>query len=98
MREANVPNQIKVVNRILEFQVQYYIPGHGHITSDRDEIIRMRDFLDLLYENIHRYVQEGKHLEEIRPIEIQFAKDHPDWRGKHFLTTAIEVIYQSLTG
>jgi len=98
VREANVPNQIKVVNRILEFPVQYYIPGHGHITSDRDEVIRMRDFLELLYETIHRLVQEGKNLEEIRPIGIQFAKDHPDWRGRKYLTTAIEVIYQSLRG
>ncbi len=96
--EANVPNQIKVVNRILELPVKYYIPGHGHITSDRDEVIRMRDFLELLYETIHRLVQEGKNLEEIKPIEIQFAKDHPDWRGRKFLTTAIEVIYQSLRG
>lgn len=98
VREANVPNQIKVVNRILEFPAQYYIPGHGHITSDRNEIIRMRDFLERLYENICRLVQEGKSLEEIRPIEIQLAKDHPDWRGRKFLTTATEVIYQSLTG
>ncbi len=95
---GNVPNLIKVVNRILEFPVKYYIPGHGHITSDRDEVIRMRDFLELLFKSIHRLVQEGKNLEEIRPIEIQFAKDHPAWRGRKFLTTAIEVIYQSLTG
>ncbi len=98
VREANVPNQIKVVNRILEFPVKYYIPGHGHITSDRDEVIRMRDFLELLYEKIHRLVQAGKNLEEIRPIENQFAKGHPEWQGRTFLTRAIEVIYQSLKG
>ncbi len=98
VREANVPNQIKVVDRILQFPVKYYIPGHGHITSDRNEIIRMRDFLENLYETISRLVKEGENLAEIRRTEIQFAKDHPDWRGRHFLTTAIEVIYKSLTG
>ena len=34
VREANVPNQIKVVNRILEFPVKYYVPGHGHISDE----------------------------------------------------------------
>ncbi|MFB3884970.1 MAG: MBL fold metallo-hydrolase [Thermodesulfobacteriota bacterium] len=97
VREANVPNQIEAVNRILEFPVKYYIPGHGHITSDRNEVIRMRDYLENLYETLSRLVKEGKSLEEIRPIEIQFAKDHPDWQGKRFLKTAIEVLYQSLT-
>jgi hypothetical protein len=97
VREANVPNQIKAVNRILEFPVKYYIPGHGPITSDRNEVIRMRDFLGNLYGTISRLVEEGKNLEEIRPIEIQFAKDHQDWQGRKFLNTAIEVLYHSLT-
>lgn len=96
VREANVLNLIKVVNRILEFPVIYYIPGHGHITSDRNEVVRMRDFLEFLYESIHRLVQEGKNLEEIKPLENQWAKEYPDWRGRRYLTTAVEVIYQSL--
>lgn len=98
VREANVPNQIKVVNRILEFPIKYYISGHGHITSDRNEIIRMRDFLKLLYNSINTMVKEGKNIEEIKPLENQLAQEHSDWRGRRFLATAIEVIYQSLTG
>ncbi len=98
VREANVPNQIKVVNRILEFPVQYYIPGHGHITSDRDEVIRMRDYLESLYESMEKLVKAGKDLEETKLLEEELAKAHPGWRGRKFLTTAIEVIYQSLRG
>ncbi|MEI9479280.1 MAG: MBL fold metallo-hydrolase [Deltaproteobacteria bacterium] len=96
VREANVPNQIKVADRILEFPVRYYVPGHGHISSDRSEVIRMRDFLASLYESIEKMVKEGKTLEEVRSIEEPLAKKNSDWRGKQFLSRATEVIYQSM--
>jgi len=96
VREANVPNQIKVADRILEFPVRYYVPGHGHISTDRNEVIRMRDFLSSLYEGIGKMVKEGKTLEEVREIEGPLAKKNSDWRGKQFLSSATEVIYQSM--
>ncbi len=96
VREANVPNQIKVADRILEFPVRYYVPGHGHISSDRGEVIRMRDFLAFLYERIEKMVKEGRTLEEVRSIEEPLAKKNSDWRGKQFLSRATEVIYQSM--
>jgi cyclase len=96
VREANVPKQIKVADRILEFPVRYYVPGHGHISTDRNEVIRMRDFLSSLYEGIGKMVKEGKTLEEVREIEGPLAKKNSDWRGKQFLSRATEVIYQSM--
>ena len=96
VREANVPNQIRVADRILEFPVRYYIPGHGHISSDRNEVIRMRDFLTTLYESIGKMVKEGKTLEETREIEEPLAKRNAGWRGRQFLSRATEVIYQSM--
>jgi len=98
VREANVLKQIEVADRILEFPVRYYIPGHGHISSDRREVIGMRDFLASLYDSIEKMVQEGRTIEEVNKIEEVFAQKHPDWRGKMFLTRAISVIYQSLIG
>jgi cyclase len=97
VREANVPNQIKAIDRILTFPVKYYVPGHGGITEDREEIVKMRGFLASLYELIHGMVKEGKNFKEIRTIEGPLAEGHPNWRGRNFLTTAIEVIYLSLT-
>jgi cyclase len=96
VREANVLNQVKVANRILEFPVKYYVPGHGPVTSNRGEVVKMRDFLDSLYGNVHRMVKEGKTLGELKTFEEAEARQYPDWRGRQFLTTAIEVIYQSL--
>ena len=96
VREADVPNQIRVADRILEFPVRYYIPGHGHISSDRNEVIRMRDFLATLYESIGKMVKEGKTLEETREIEEPLAKRNAGWRGRQFLSRATEVIYQSM--
>jgi cyclase len=96
VREANVPNQIKVADRILEFPVRYYVPGHGHISSDRSDVIRMRDFLSFLYESVEKMVKEGRTLEEVRSIEEPLAKKNSDWRGKQFLSRATEVIYQSM--
>jgi len=96
VREANVPNQIKVADRILEFPVRYYVPGHGHISLDRGDVIRMRDFLAVLYERIEKMVKEGRTLEEVRSIEEPLAKKNSDWRGKQFLSRATEVIYQSM--
>jgi hypothetical protein len=42
-------------------------------------------------------VKDGKNLEEIRPIEIRLVDQNPDWQGRTYLATAIEVIYHSLT-
>ena len=96
VREANVPNQIKVVDTILSHQVQYYVPGHGGITANRADISAMRDFLSSLYDIIARLVKDGKTLEEIKTLEDPLVKEHPNWSGRVFLTTAIEVIYRSL--
>ncbi len=98
VREANVPNQIKVADRILEFPVKYYIPGHGHISSDRSEVTRMRDFLASLYESIEKMVKAGKTLAEVRSIEEPLTQKNSDWSGRQFLIRAIEVIYQSMVG
>jgi cyclase len=97
VREADVPNQIKVVDRILSLPVRYYVPGHGSITADREEIVIMRNFMSTLYELIVKMVREGRTLAEIHAIEDTLAKDHPAWQGRNFLTTAVEVIYRSLT-
>jgi hypothetical protein len=84
------------VDRILELPVTHYIPGHGPITSDRDDIVRMRDFLASLYEKIAGMVREGKSRAEAKAAGKPLAAGHPDWRGENFLYTAIEVIYASL--
>lgn len=97
VREANVPNQIKVVDRILSLPVRYYVPGHGGITADRGEIVKMRQFLSALYELIQTMVKEGNTFEEIKAREESLAAPHQEWRGRNFLTTAVEVIYLSLT-
>ncbi|MFC1816611.1 hypothetical protein ACFL0M_11915, partial [Thermodesulfobacteriota bacterium] len=95
VREANVPNQISVINRILEFKVKYYVPGHGHISSDRTEVIKLRDFLADLYERIHSMVKAGKDIEAVRALEQELVSQYPDWIGRQFLTWAIDVIYQT---
>jgi len=97
VREADVPNQIKVVDWLLSQPVRYYIPGHGPVTADREEIVTMRNFLSFLYEQIVKIVREGGTLTEIKTaIEEPLAQSHTDWRGRNFLTTAVEVIYGSL--
>ena len=96
VREANVPNLIKVADRILEFPVKYYIPGHGHISSDRGEVVRMRDFLDFLYKKIGEMVKEGKGFEAVKSLEGPIANEYQSWRGRRFLTRAIDLIYRSL--
>jgi len=98
VREADVPNQNKVVDRILSLPVRYYVPGHGGITEDRAEIVKMRDFLANLYDTILGMVKEGRNFEEIKSREASLAEPHQNWRGRNFLTTAVEAIYLSLTG
>jgi cyclase len=96
VREADVPNQIRVVDRILELPAKHYIPGHGGITSDRNDIVHMRDFLASLYERIAEMIRSGKSRAEVTAAAKPLAAGHPDWRGENFLHTAIEVIYASL--
>jgi cyclase len=97
VREADVPNQIRVMDKILALPVRYYVPGHGSLTENRERILEVRDFLASLYETISKMVKEGKSLEEIKTIEEPLAKEHMYWRGRNFLTTAVEVILRSLT-
>jgi len=96
VREADVPNQIKVVDELLKLPVDYYVPGHGDITSDRASIVRMRDFLVSLYDTVARGVETGKTIEEINLDAEGLAEGYPDWQGKNFLNTAIEVLYRTL--
>lgn len=96
VREADVLNQIKVVDWILAQPVHCYVPGHGRVTAEREDIVTMKNFLASLYERIASLVQEGRTLTEIRAIEEPFAALHPDWQGRAFLTTAVGVIYQAL--
>jgi glyoxylase-like metal-dependent hydrolase (beta-lactamase superfamily II) len=97
VKEANVQNLIKVAGRILEFQVKYYIPGHGHITSDKNEVVSMRDFLAFLSEKIGEMVKAGKSFDEVKGLEGTMENEHQNWRGRRFLTRAVDLIYKSLT-
>ncbi len=96
VREGNVPNYIRIVDRILEFPAKHYIPGHGYVTSDPEEIRRMKDFLEFLWKTIEKGVREGKGLEELLPLKKSMIKDHPEWRGEEYLDIAFGVIYKTL--
>jgi len=98
VREANVPNQMKVVDRILEFPVKYYVPGHGRITTKRKDVIEWRDCVNSIYERIDTMVKDGKTLEEIRTLERVMLIERPDWGGRRLLSEAFGEIYQFLTG
>jgi cyclase len=97
VREAIVPNQIKVVDRILEFPVKYYVPGHGRVTTDRNDVKNWRDYVNSMYERIERMFKEGRNIEEIKALEPMMIKEHPDWEGRRLLHEAFEEIYQFLT-
>jgi cyclase len=97
VREAIVPNQIKVIDRILEFPVKYYVPGHGRITTDRNDVVQWRDYVNSMYERIEKMVKDGKKLEEIKTLEHVMIEEHPDWEGRRLLHGAFEEIYQFLT-
>lgn len=96
VREANVVNQLRVIDRILEFPAKYYVPGHGGITSDRNDIVNTRNFLGSLYEMIATMIREGKSIGDVRAAGEPLAAVHPEWRGRNFFSTAIDVIYASL--
>lgn len=95
VREANIPNQIRVVNRLLEFPVKYYIPGHGHISTDPSEVVKMREFLEDLYESIHTMAADKRDLDGIKALETFWVKKYPDWQGRQFLSRAINIIYEN---
>ncbi len=97
VREADVANQIRVIDKILELPVSYYVPGHGSVTSDRSDVVAVRDFLATLYDRAATMVKQGKSREEVATLGAPLAALHPDWRGRNFLTTALDVLYTSLT-
>jgi cyclase len=97
VREAIVPNQIKVIDRILEFPVKYYVPGHGRVTTDRNDVKNWRDYVNSMYERIERMFKEGRNIEEIKALEPMMIKEHPAWEGRRLLHDAFEEIYQFLT-
>ncbi len=96
VREAHIPNQIDVVNRLLEFSTRYYVPGHGYISSDRSDVIRMREFLENIYNSIHTMVKENRDFSSIQGLEDMWVKKYPEWRARRFLSRAINVIYENL--
>jgi len=93
VREADVPNQIRVIDRLAALNAAVYVPGHGHVSHDIKEVEKLRKFMADLSDRVDKMKAAGKAFEEVKKLEADLVAEYPDWSGRSFLTRAIEVIY-----
>lgn len=62
--EANIPNLIEALKKLLEFGTKVTVPGHGPLCGG-DEIIELRDYLEKTWQWTKAQLQAGRSLAEI---------------------------------
>ncbi|MBL4868166.1 MAG: MBL fold metallo-hydrolase [Pseudomonadales bacterium] len=68
-----VENWITAIDRMLEMDVDIFVPGHGALT-DRQGVIRVKDYWEFIYEEVSRRNKLGMPPAEIAR-EILFGSD-----------------------
>lgn len=69
------------LNKIIDLNSNAIIPGHGDVLCKTDYLKQMSSLFDFIYNEVNRFVNEGKTLEEIRKqivldeFKKQFAGD-----------------------
>lgn len=91
---ANVENWIKTLNKVESWNVDIYVPGHGH-PAGRAQVVEFRHFLQWLTGQVRSGIQKGKTLKQIQNALVPFQNYH--WHAPELESEAVAGVYRSLT-
>ena len=90
-----ISNWIKACNQILEWNPEVIVPGHGPIT-DRDGVVRMRDYLFFIDQEARKRFDAGLSVEEAA-FDIALS-DYSSWEGAERIVVNVNSLYQEYKG
>ncbi len=90
-----ISNWIKACNQILEWNPEVIVPGHGPIT-DRDGVVRMRDYLVFIDQEARKRFDAGLSVEEAA-FDIALS-DYSSWEGAERIVVNVNSLYQEYKG
>lgn len=90
---ANIENWIKTLGKVESWDVDIYVPGHGHPAS-KAQVVEFRHFLQWLTGEVRSRMQKGKTLEQIQNDLVPFQNYH--WSAPELESEAVAGVYHSL--
>lgn len=93
--DFSTKGQIAAVEYALGLPVDIYVPGHGP-TGGREIPEATKRFLEVLYDSVQRYYDEGLEDFEMRDKVVADLSDFSDWSGYDRIGRLISFVYQQI--
>jgi glyoxylase-like metal-dependent hydrolase (beta-lactamase superfamily II) len=93
--DFSAKGQIAAVEYALGLPVDIYVPGHGP-TGGREIPEATKRFLEVLYDSVQRYYDEGLEDFEMRDKVVADLSDFSDWSGYDGIGRLISFVYQQI--
>ena len=94
-QDFRATGQIEAVEYALELPVDIYVPGHGP-TGGREIPEATKRFLEILYQSVQRYYDEGLADFEMRDKVADELSEFSDWSGFDQIGRLISYVYQQV--
>jgi glyoxylase-like metal-dependent hydrolase (beta-lactamase superfamily II) len=94
-QDFSAKGQIRAVEYALELPVDIYVPGHGP-SGGREIPEATKRFLDILYQSVQRYYDEGLADFEMRDQVVSELAEFSDWSGFDQIGRLISFVYQQV--
>jgi glyoxylase-like metal-dependent hydrolase (beta-lactamase superfamily II) len=94
-QDFSATGQISAVEFALELPVDIYVPGHGP-TGGREIPQATKRFLEILYQSVQRYYDEGLADFEMRDQVVEDLSEFSDWSGFDQIGRLISYVYQQV--
>lgn len=94
-QDFSATGQISAVEFALELPVDIYVPGHGP-TGGREIPEATKRFLEILYQSVQRYYDEGLADFEMRDQVVEDLSEFSDWSGFDQIGRLISYVYQQV--
>ena len=93
--DFSAKGQIEAVEYALSLPIDIYVPGHGP-TGGRDIPEASKRFLEVLYDSVQRYYDEGLSDFEMRDKVVADLKEFSDWSGFERIGRLISFVNQQV--
>ncbi|MEE9491782.1 MAG: MBL fold metallo-hydrolase [Gammaproteobacteria bacterium] len=80
MDDGSFRGNIAVLDAALEYPIDTVVPGHGK-TATKEELKLFRDYLDILYSEAARLMEEGQEAFEMKDTIGKKLAVYKDWSG-----------------
>ncbi len=94
-QDFSATGQITAVEHALGLPVDIYVPGHGP-TGGREIPEATKRFLEILYQSVQRYYDEGLADFEMRDQVVEELSEFSDWSGFDQIGRLISYVYQQV--